>query len=122
MSGGSRRSWLTKRSKRRVVLGWVDRRDAEHEADGRVSSRAAALAEDAARPGEAHDGMDGEEVRSVAELLDQVKLMAAGGRDHVGDAVRVALGRTLPGQPLQLLLGGLARLRLGRVLVAQLIE
>ena len=58
-----------------VVLGRIDRGDAEHVAHGGVRRRAAALAEDAARLGEAHDGVHGEEVGRVAQLLDQVQLV-----------------------------------------------
>src|SRR5579885_1140031 len=60
--------------KKIVTLG-VDRGDAEHEADGGIGSRAAALAQNAARAGKADDGMDSEKIRRIAELIDERELV-----------------------------------------------
>ncbi len=66
----------------------IDRGDAEHVADGGIGGAAAALAEDAAILGELDDGIHGQEVRRVFELLDQRQLVAELRRDAVGQARR----------------------------------
>ena len=87
-----------------VVARRIDRGDAEHVADRRVGGRAAALAEDVLRAGEAHDRVHGQEVGRVVELLDQAELVAQDRRHLVGQALGVALRGALPGQRLQRLL------------------
>ena len=59
---------LMKRSNSRSMRAGSTDGDAEAIADGRVGRRAAALAEDVARPREAHDVVDGEEIGRVVEL------------------------------------------------------
>ena len=54
-----------------IVAAGVDRGDAEHEAHGRVGGRPSPLAEDVLRAGEAHDRVHRQEIRRVAQLLDQ---------------------------------------------------
>ena len=66
----------------------VDRGDAEAVADRGVGRRAAPLAEDAARPGEAHDVVDGEEIGRVVELGDQGELVLEQALDLVRHAAR----------------------------------
>ena len=51
-----------------------------------------------------------------------MKLMPDRSGHRVGNTIRVAAARALPGQALQLLLSGLTRIGLGRILVAQLVE
>jgi hypothetical protein len=53
----------------------IDRRDAEHVADGRVRRRAAALAQDALRTRKTQDRLDRQEIRRIAQLLDEIELM-----------------------------------------------
>ena len=53
----------------------VDLGDAERPAHRRIGSRSAALAEDAALAGEAHDVVDGEEIGLVSKLSDQCQLV-----------------------------------------------
>ena len=81
-----------------VVLGRVDRGDAEHVADRRVGRRAAALAEDAAVPREADDLVHGQEVGRVAELA---RSAAARGRSarRCRAACRPASARPGPRRP-----------------------
>jgi hypothetical protein len=73
MSGGSLRSLLMKRSNsidcRRVDLG-----HAEAVADRRVGSRAASLAQ-ALLARELHDVVDGQEIRLVLQVRDQLQLV-----------------------------------------------
>jgi hypothetical protein len=105
-----------------VDLGGIDRGDAEHEAHHRVRRRAAALAEDVLAACEAHDVVDGEEIGRVVELADQRQLVRQ-PLDDVGRRLAPALARLFPGQRLERLLRGHAVWhRLGRVLVAQLVE
>ena len=73
---------------RRIDLG-----DAEAEADRRIGRRAAALAEDAARAGEAHDVVHGEKIGRVVERGDQRELM----RERLARPLRNALGIARPG-------------------------
>ncbi len=79
----------------RVHLG-----DAEAEAHGGVGGGTAALAEDAAPPREIHDVVDREEIRLVAEFLDQCEFVldeCAGGRGRaLRPAPPLALPRELP--------------------------
>ena len=60
---------------RRVDLG-----DPEAEADGGIGRRAAALAEDSARAGEAHDVVHGEEIGRVVERGDEGELVGRAPR------------------------------------------
>ena len=54
-----------------IDLGRIDGGDAEAEADGGIGRRAAPLAENALRAGEAHDVVHRQEIARVAELRDQ---------------------------------------------------
>ena len=101
----------------------IDLGDAEAEADRGIGRRAAALAEDALRAGEAHDVVDGEEVGRVSELRDQRQFVLDCGAHLVGQAVRIALGGAFVGEMRQRLL----RVRkavdaLVGIFVAQLVE
>ena len=98
MSGASFRSRLMNRSNKQVVDGRIDRRDAEAEADGRVGGRAAALAEDVSRAGEADEVPHGEEIRFVVQVADELEFVLELVADFFGDAARVALGGALPGE------------------------
>ena len=104
---------------RRVDLG-----DAERVADGRVGGRAAALAQDALRPRERDDVLDGEEVRLVIEFRDQGEFVL----DQFADlgrrgALAVAAGEAGFDQRAQVRRGRRAlRHQLLGVFVAQLVE
>ena len=95
MSGGSLRSALTKRSKRRSSRR-VDRGDAEAIADRRIGGGAAPLAEDALSAREAHDVVDGEEIGRVAELADKCQLVLELRPHLAGNARGITLGRPGP--------------------------
>ncbi len=101
----------------------IDRGDAEAIADRRIRRRAAALAQDAELPRLAHDVVDGEEIRRIAKLRDELQFarnLAAHRLRHAGG---IALGGAFPAQPLE---PGLRRRAVGRglvgVFVAQLVE
>ncbi len=101
----------------------VDRRDAQGEADGRVGRRAAALAQNVPRAGEADQVPDREKVRLVAQLADQLELVLDLLPDFRRQAGRVAFGRPLPGELREKLQRRLALGRqLGRIFVPQLVE
>src|ERR1700687_5560692 len=76
----------------------VDLGDAEAVADRRISRRAAPLAENAARAGEADDVVDGEEVGRVVELGDEREFMVDGGTHLRRNALRITPARTFLGQ------------------------
>ena len=97
----------------------VDRGNAEAVADRGVGRRAAPLAEDAARLGEAHDVVDGEEIRRVVELGDQGELVLEQALDLGGDALGIAFTRARPGQLFQMRLHAQARgRRVDRILIS----
>ena len=75
MSGGSLRSFGQEARHQQPALGRVHRGDAEREAHRRIGRRAAALAQDVARAGEADDVVHGQEERFVLELGDQRQLV-----------------------------------------------
>jgi hypothetical protein len=91
-----------------VDLDGIDRGDAEAVAHGGIGRRAAALAEDGlvARAGEAHDVVDGEEIGGVTELVDEGELADDRRPDLVGQPLRIAFGRALPGQRREMVLRG----------------
>ena len=94
-----------------VALG-IDGGDAEHIADRGIGRRAAALAEDvpalrAKRTIELHR----QEIRRVAELLDQPQFMAQDLDDLVRHTFGIALRGAFPGELLQRLLRRAARHR-----------
>ena len=101
----------------------IDGGDAEAIADRRIGGRAAALAEDAARPREADDVVDGKKVGRVAELGDQFELARHQPAHAFGEAIGVAPGGALPAQAFEL---GLWRAPTGHhfvgVVVAQFLE
>ena len=105
-----------------VVRDGIDRGDAEHVADGGVSRRAAALAQNALTAAKLHDRMDGQEVRRVAELLDQVKLVLGAGRDLVRARPPDSASPRPPRSAARASPARLAGLRLARILIAQLVE
>ncbi len=101
----------------------VDRGDAEAEAHGGVGGGAAALAQNAARSGEADDVVDGEKVGLVAQLGDQRELVLDEIAHPPRGAVRPALGHARLGQRPQVGARRHAgRHQLVRVLVAQRVE
>src|SRR5690606_39041786 len=79
----------------------IDLGDAEAVADGGIRRRAAALAEDAAPAGEAHDVMHGEEVMLVAQLADQSQFTLDEGADLCRRALRPARAHALFGERTQ---------------------
>ena len=81
----------------------IDRRDPEGIADRTVGGGTAALAKDAARPGERDDVMNGQEVRCIAKIVDDGEFMLELTRDLRRDAARVPLPRSAPDQSTQVL-------------------
>ena len=79
----------------------VDFGDAQREAHRRIGRRAAALAQDALRSGEADDVVDGEEERLVAEFGDQRELPVDQFAGLVRHAVGPAPARALLAEPAQ---------------------
>ena len=106
----------------------IDRGHPEAEADHRIGGRAAALAEDAPRPCEAHEIVDGEEVTRVVEFGDQrefvLDALAHAGRHALAMARRrVSLDRPRLDELAQMRIGrAIGRHDLARVLVAQFPE
>ena len=106
-----------------VDPGRIDGGDAEAVADRRVRRGAPPLAEDVLAVGVAHDVVDGEEIGGVVQLADQPELVPERGGDLLRDAVRIAPGRALPGERLQMPLRGAAgRHRLVGILVGEFVE
>ena len=102
-----------------VALG-VDAGDAQHVTDRRIGRRAATLAQDVLAAGIADDGIDRQEVGRIAELADQPQFVVEDLADFRRHAVGEALGRALPGQAHQGLLGCLSvGDHFARVLVAE---
>jgi hypothetical protein len=89
-----------------VVSCWIDRGDTQHVADSAIRGAAAALAKNVLRPCKAHDRMDGQEVRGVTQLLDEIEFVAQGLDYIVRKALGIPPGRAFPGQTLQGLLRG----------------
>jgi len=79
----------------------VDFRYAEAETHGRIGRRAPPLTEDAARAGEAHDVVNGEEIGGVVQPTDQFEFVAERLRDTFGDAIGKARLGALMGERLQ---------------------
>jgi hypothetical protein len=101
----------------------IDLGDAETEADHRIRRRAAALAQNAARAGEADDVVDGEEIGRVFELGDEREFMVERGAHFWRNAARIALERAFLGQGDERILGrGEALAGLVGIFVAQLFE
>ncbi len=106
-----------------VLLGRVDRGDAQAEAHHRIGRRAAPLTEDAlaARPGD--DVVHGQEVVLVLHMADQLELLAEGLDHRPRDVAAPDPPGAGHGQIAQVLRGRLAgRDRLVGVLVAQGVE
>src|SRR5208282_4847394 len=82
----------------------VDGGDAEAVADRRVGGGAAALAKNAAGARVAHDVVDGEEIRRVAEPADERQFVIELGADLRRHAVRITLVRTRFGLPRKIVL------------------
>ena len=102
---------------------WIHRRDAERVADGAVGGRAAPLAEDAAGARKGNDVVHGQEVRRIAEVVDDGELVLELARDLGGDAARIAFASALPHQIPEVLHRRHALWHdFVRVLVAQLVE
>ena len=76
----------------------IDFRHTEAETDRGIGSRAAPLAEDVLRARKAHDVMDGEKIRRVLQLRDQLELVIEIVAHLVGDACRIAAGRAFVGE------------------------
>ena len=101
----------------------VDRGDAEAVADRRIGRRAAPLAEDVLRAGEADDVVHGEEIGRVAELGDQRELVVERGAHAVGNAVGIARPRAGLGEGFERRLRRrVARAQFFRVAVGELVE
>ena len=89
-----------------VVSCGIDRGDAQDVADSAIRGAAAALAKNVLRPRKAHDRMDGQEVRRVAQLLDEIEFVAKGLDHVVGQPLGIPPGRAFPGQTFQASLAG----------------
>ena len=89
-----------------VISCRIDRGDAQDVADSAIRGAAAALAKNVLRPRKAHDRMDGQEVRRVAQLLDEIEFVAKGLDHVVGKPLGIPPGRAFPGQTFQGLLRG----------------
>ena len=101
----------------------IDGGDAEAVADRRIGGRAATLAQDAASPGELHQIPDGEKIRLVMQLGDQLQLVLQQPADFWRHAARPALGSPGPGELREVLVGRHARRgQLLGIFVAQLVE
>ncbi len=105
-----------------VVAPRIDGGDAQYEADGGVGGRASPLTQDVPATGEADDGVNGQEIGRIAQCLDQSELVFQRRPHLVRQSFRIPVCRPLPGQGLQRLLRGLARRRLARILVGQLVQ
>ena len=81
-----------------VDLVRVDFRDVEAVADGRVRSRAAALAEDPPAACKAHDVVDGQEIGCVVEFGDEPVFVVQSLANTRWNAARIALCRALFGE------------------------
>ncbi len=106
-----------------VGLCRVQASDAQHVANGGVGGATPPLAQDVTAAGKADDAVDGQEVRCILKLRDQVQLVPQLIENFVWNASGIAPCRTVPGHPLQ----GLLRRKLGvpdlvRILVAQVAE
>ena len=77
--------------KQQLAFSRVYRRNGQAIAHGRVSSRAAALAQDLVVNGELHDVMHGDEIHGVAQLINQRQFVLNLSRDFFRQALRVAL-------------------------------
>ena len=86
----------------------VHRGYAERVADRRIGRRAASLAQNALRAGKMDNVVHGEKIGRILQLRDEIEFFTQHRRDFAGHAVRVAPGRPLPGQVLQMALRGLA--------------
>jgi hypothetical protein len=101
----------------------IDVGDAEAVAHRGIRRRAAALAQDALRAGEADDVVDGEEIGRVIERRDQREFVVEGGAHLLRNAVRITPARTLLGIGDQRLLGrGIAFASLVGIFVFELVE
>ena len=106
-----------------IDAGGIDLGDAEAVAHRGIRRRAAALAQDLLRPGEADDVVDGEEIRRVIERGDQREFVVEGGAHLVRDAVGIASARALLGRGDERLLGRrIALAGLVGILVFELVE
>ncbi len=123
MSGGSLRSLRYEALEQHVHPHRIDLGDAERETHRRVGRRAAALAEDAARAGEADDVVHGQEKRLVAEFGNQRQFVLDLLVHFPRRALRPAPARALHGQLAQPARWRVAfRHQLARILVLQLAE
>src|SRR4029077_18932801 len=122
MSGGSRRSSLTKRSNSKPWrTGAIEVTPSK--ANRRVRRGTTPLAKNAFRTGEANDGFHGKEIGRVFHALDEIELMAELGGNVVGQSFGIALCCAFPGEPFQALLRVQPVFKLfGRIGVRQLVE
>ena len=81
----------------------IHRRDTERVADGAVGGRAAPLAEDAAGARKGDDVVHGQEVRRIAEVVDDGELVLELARDLGGNTSWIALACALPHQAAKVL-------------------
>jgi hypothetical protein len=88
----------------KVISCRVDRGNTQDVADRAIRGAAAALAKRVLRPRKAHNRMDGQEVRRVAQLLDEIEFVAK-GFEHV---VRQPFGIARPRLPVSDFPGSLA--------------
>src|SRR5260370_30836067 len=80
----------------KIIAPGIDRSDAKHIADGGVSGRAAALAENVLAAGETDNGIHGQKVRPAFELFDPLQRVPDGGHQIVRYTLGVTVCRRLP--------------------------
>ncbi len=101
----------------------IDLGDSETEADRRIRRRAAALAQDSARAGEAHDVVHGEKIGRVVERGDEGELVLQRLARLLGNALGIARLGALEGEGFERGLGARKALaQLFGVAVRQLVE
>ena len=84
-----------------VGFGRIDRRDAQHIADGGIGRRAAPLAQDTLVAGHADDVVDSQEIGRVVGLCDEGQLLLQQQPHLLRNAVGIADLRVPPSQVLQ---------------------
>ena len=101
----------------------IDGSDAEHKAHGGIGRRPSALAQDAFGAREPDDEIDCQKIGRILQPLDQPEFMPQLHCHVIGNALRIALRRTFPGELLKPFLRRQAIVQdLGRITVSQFIQ